>query len=839
MAGLLKRVSVASGLLLGCSVSPLGTCTARSNNCTNGAVCELQHDPPVCTLPQGTCLDCITVTNVNAPKTWSSRAQNITVTATINSSSAVASATLLVAGQSFAGAPGSAAGTYQFAVPGTVQTPGSESPIGFIISATDQAGHTAAPPVQPHGQLLIDDVGPVVSNVVINGPLPGGDAAALIGGRKWFKQSTASDIDVQADINDNGSGADPASLKLVLQLSPTTRVDHLTPTADPTTANRWHYHVPRVGAIAVNSEGTIDFKVVAADKLGNAQQADSAAAVSTGTMGVDGVVPTASISATYPPANTDCDNDPGIVCGHDAAHWWRRGLGPNGTEQTAMTFTGNDQGSGMDPGGATCSITGSLLSCTPTSSDAIGATNATFRFKPNFTDATLGTPDTKTGGGPASVSVTVADAVGNASAVKSISVDVSRLRWIQKLAVKGVVSLTGAPVISSQPAPQVIVAGSSPSSDPIVGVKPTGGILWTGGATAGITSVTRNIAYDPSASVVYALGSTFHALHVLPPSSDKYCTQSVTSGIGSPAIYTGGTAGVVLVSDAASTPPTLNAFFPTNMTAAGGSCGRAAVPATVASTASIGPPTVSGGTIYWPYDNSGTTSGDAGVATAAFSSGVFSGVTTHRLDVTTGTPSGVTSFVGTYAPIIVADALFFGNSLTRSYYRFSSSYALDWLTTAFTGTTTLAANVVVAKGLALGMSGGNSGQLYAFDKTTTTGAPKWSYPGSDLGAMSSPATAADGTIYFTDAKNSELQAITSAATSATMKWSFKGPVGTTLSGVGTEVAIDANGIAYFGNGSNLYALITDVGAAAPSVGNNWPRTGFDNCNSSNTSFNCQ
>jgi hypothetical protein len=505
-----------------------------------------------------------------------------------------------------------------------------------------------------------------------------------------------------------------------------------------------------------------------------------------------------------------------------------------------MTFTGNDQGSGMDPGGATCSITGSLLSCTPTSSDAVGATNATFGFKPNFSDAILGTPDTKTGGGPATVSVTVADAVGNASAVKSTSVDVSRVRWIQKLAVKGVASLTGAPVISSQPAPQVIVAGTSASNDPIVGVKQTGGILWTGGAAAGITSITRNIAYDPSASVVYVLGGAFYALHVLPPSSDKFCTQSVTTGIGSPAIYTGGTAGVVLVSDAGSTPqPTLRAFFPTNMISTGGACGGPVVPATIASTASIGPPTVSVGTIYWPYDNSGTTSGDAGVVTATFVSGGFSGVTPHRLDGTTGTASGVTSFIATYAPIILADALFFGNSLTRSYYRFSSSYALDWLTTAFTGTTTLAANVVVAKGLALGMSGGNSGQLYAFDKTTTTGAPKWSYPGSDLGAMSSPATAADGTIYFTDAKNSELQAITPAATSATMKWSFKGPVGTALSGVGTEVAIDANGIAYFGNGSNLYALITDVGAIAPSVGNDWPRTGFDNCNSSNTSFTCQ
>ena len=30
-----------------------------------------------------------------------------------------------------------------------------------------------------------------------------------------------------------------------------------------------------------------------------------------------------------------------------------------------------------------------------------------------------------------------------------------------------------------------------------------------------------------------------------------------------------------------------------------------------------------------------------------------------------------------------------------------------------------------------------------------------------------------------------------------------------------------------------------VGAAAPAVGSDWPRTGFDNCNSSNTSFNSQ
>jgi hypothetical protein len=64
-------------------------------------------------------------------------------------------------------------------------------------------------------------------------------------------------------------------------------------------------------------------------------------------------------------------------------------------------------------------------------------------------------------------------------------------------------------------------------------------------------------------------------------------------------------------------------------------------------------------------------------------------------------------------------------------------------------------------------------------------------------------------------------------------------VGLTLSGAGTEAAIDGNGILYFGNGSNLYALITDVGSPATGFGKDWPRTGFDNCNSGNATFTCQ
>jgi len=72
------------------------------------------------------------------------------------------------------------------------------------------------------------------------------------------------------------------------------------------------------------------------------------------------------------------------------------------------------------------------------------------------------------------------------------------------------------------------------------------------------------------------------------------------------------------------------------------------------------------------------------------------------------------------------------------------------------------------------MSGGNSGSCTLSDKTTTTGGPEVELSRHRLGAMSSPVTAPDGTIYFTDAKNSEFQGIAPGATSATMKWNFKG-----------------------------------------------------------------
>ena len=813
------------------------------------------------------------VSNVTAPTTWVARTGTVTVTAIVDDTggSGPASAALSVAGQTDVVGTTSGTGasvTYSFSVPATYQTVGSETPLAFTVAGTDAVGNVTAAASAGTGTLLIDDLGPRVSSVTVNG----GDAT--VNSVRWFNQQVATDIDVTAMIVDNGSGVDPLTVRLVLQSNALTRVDYAGsaggfPKLDATVPNLWHFAVKRSGGpIAAGKEGPVLFQAVAKDKLGHTQQADTAAPnISTASLGIDGQAPTVTLTITapnvnYPPAGTDCDlstaADP-ISCGHDGSHWWRRGLGTSGAELTAMTFTGQEldsNGSGMDPGTGTCSIGGSALTCTPTSGDTLGVKTATYSFKPNFSDAALsGTVDVKTGGQTAAISVAASDAVGNpATLVTATGIQISRLRWVNSLNASatgspGVTSLQGAPVVTGSPAPQVIVGGSS-ASNPIVALKPSGGTLWTGGGAAGISPVTGNMAYDWTASMLYAMGgTTFAGLHTTGTASgiDKYCSAGLTSALGSPVIYTAGTSGVVLAADSGSTPPRINAFTPANLSASGGSC-SSGIPAAITSTASIGPPTVNGTTIYWGYDNTATTAGDAGVVSATFASGTFSGVTTHKLNSTTPSQNGVPPLVGTYSFIALADSLFLGNSVNRSYYNFSYSYGWNWTTTAFGGSTTLVAPVVVAKGLALGISGGNSGQIYAYYKVsdaaagTVGGTLKWSYPGSDLGSISSPVTASDGMIYFSDSKNNEFQAIkpATAATTPVMSWNFKGPTGLALTGVSSEATIDAKGIIYFGQSTgNVYALITDVGSSAAAVGTDWPRTGYDNCNSSNTAFSCQ
>jgi outer membrane protein assembly factor BamB len=160
------------------------------------------------------------------------------------------------------------------------------------------------------------------------------------------------------------------------------------------------------------------------------------------------------------------------------------------------------------------------------------------------------------------------------------------------------------------------------------------------------------------------------------------------------------------------------------------------------------------------------------------------------------------------------------------------------------GSSTPSAPPTVYRGFAYGVAGG-TGRLYAYRKSD--GAIAWSYlGGTSLGSVSPVSPGADGILYFSDSANNEFVAIDPSTgtptTSPTGLWRFKGPTGVALSGVGTEATIDAKGILYFGQDSgDVYALITDVGDPTPptGLGADWPRTGFDRCNSSNASFACQ
>src|SRR3989442_13805053 len=129
--------------------------------------------------------------------------------------------------------------------------------------------------------------------------------------------------------------------------------------------------------------------------------------------------------------------------------------------------------------------------------------------------------------------------------------------------------------------------------------------------------------------------------------------------------------------------------------------------------------------------------------------------------------------------------------------------------------------------------------------STATGTVAFTYPATGgIGSISPVATGPNGSLYFTDSVNSELVAITS---SGAAQWTLTGVVtadaAVALSGVGTEPALDDNALLYFGQDSgNLYAIITDGTSTPPPAGSgaDWPRTGFDRCNSANSSFaNCR
>src|SRR6266850_719979 len=365
---------------------PCATVCAPAEACVNAA-CELQG-------PR--------ITSVTAPTTWSPRSQSVTVTAVVDDTGGpgIASAVLRIAGASnITGSTGDAGlvRTYTFSVPGTVQAAGSETPVNFTVVATDTGGGTTPDRAAGTGQLRIDDRGPTVNGVTVNGGVAVGPVGQQI---RWFAQSQATPFTVDVSMQDNGSTVQASSLSLVVG---GTRIDSGTQTCTGTTTTpTCHFSVTPsaipTSVVPTGDQRQLQFSVAGTDVAGNAVTTNQAA------VGIDGKPPTITFTPSYPAAFSDCNGgaaDGTMYCGHDGSHFWRAGDGKYSLAFTVSdTFTApNDVGSGASPSGSTCVISGSPAACTVT----FNAGSNTFTFPADFATATF----TSGAEGAGTVSVTV------------------------------------------------------------------------------------------------------------------------------------------------------------------------------------------------------------------------------------------------------------------------------------------------------------------------------------------------------------------------------------------------------------------------------------------------
>src|SRR5262249_54518675 len=162
--------------------------------CNSKGVCEYACST-ICDLASA-CVNAVCVlqgpkiTSVNAPATWAKLSGTVVVTAVVDDTggSGITSATLRITGKpDVAGTTGDSGPirTYSFTVPGSVQTPGSEVPVAFSVVAADSQGGVTPEAAAGTGQLRIDDSGPTVGSVTVNG-------GVAVGQVKWFPQSQAT-----------------------------------------------------------------------------------------------------------------------------------------------------------------------------------------------------------------------------------------------------------------------------------------------------------------------------------------------------------------------------------------------------------------------------------------------------------------------------------------------------------------------------------------------------------------------------------------------------------------------------------------------------------------------
>ncbi len=525
------------------------------------------------------------------------------------------------------------------------------------------------------------------------------------------------------------------------------------------------------------------------------------------------------------------------MCGHDGSHFWR-----TGDDGATLAFTADDGagGSGADAlSGTSCSIPGNT--CTPAAGVPGSGTALSYAFTITPSTATLTSASTLTpnntddnGEGVASVTVSARDLVGNSASSGPITVNVTRVKWARTLT--GVANIRGSPIATPPVAGKalVLVAGTNAAADPVVALDTTGAIFASTGHAAGVTSVTSNMAYSPLTNKLYVVQQNASNAYAFSLSSAGFTTEFVCSlggqTNGAPAVI-GATAANerMLVGDTGS-----NLLWAIGGT--GGSCPANQLKSVSVGMApgTVGTPISDGATVYFAY-------GDTGIAKVPFGLPAgFGTLVQHNLtQVIVGSPS----LVGN---------LFYGEN--KNYHALSPA---DLTTQAWTAAgagamnSAITAAPVISDSLVFGAATVTDGHVRAFDQGTGADTVDFPAAAASIGAPSAIAVGADNVIYFSNSGQNELAAVKYTkppAASAARLWRFKGgSVGSgaanlTFVGPASEPIVDSSGVLYFGaDNGNVYALMTDSGGAAvPTGGTNWPRVGFDNCNSGNNSYtNCR
>jgi hypothetical protein len=414
-------------------------------------------------------------------------------------------------------------------------------------------------------------------------------------------------------------------------------------------------------------------------------------------------------------------------------------------------------------------------------------------------------------------------------------VNITRFKWARTLPIGAIkTSPIVTPVISG--ARQVLVAGNNGgASTSVASLNTNGGVIGSG-STGGSNGVVVNTTFSPTTKTLYAAsegGSSVVALTVAPASlaSAYTCTIASTVINGPPAIISSSVSGVATEFAMLADSHFHRLYAATNVS---GSCdfSGTALPVTVG-TGSVRSPTTDGVNVYAQYQG-------RGIAKVPFVSGAFQTVVLKDLSAT-----------GAFGGANLVGATFFlaFNSNYQSYTTdFSGTVSGIWTNTGTNGAMNdlVASSPVINGGLVVGTAGINDGVLRVFN--ASDGAPAFSYTAGTTVSQVAIDSSATPVYYFTDG-NGQLNAISRVSNGSTAaiaaKWTapFTGATGgVPFTGSTGEPTLASDGTLYFGaDNGTVYAIATDSpGGAVPTGGTNWPRVGFDNCNSNNSSLtNCQ